>query len=191
MMLPRSMAATNGPPWVASCHRPARRLGRPVAVGEIGVAALQEQRALVWAHLVPAELRHAHIVGKPADMAVDEAEPAHAGVLVAGLEQELVADADGDGRAVRLDPRPQGAVQPVLDQALHGRTERADARQHDMRRFGDVRHPLAHSRLGTESPECGHDRSDVRGAGRDDDDLRHRWQRARSRPPRRSRRATA
>src|SRR4051812_27168706 len=78
-------------------HRPVRRLRRPIAVGEIGVAGFQKTRRVCRAHLVPAELWHPDLVGKAPYMTVHHAEALHARVLIAGLEQELMPDADGDG----------------------------------------------------------------------------------------------
>ena len=115
-------------------------------------------------HLVPAELRHADLVREPADMTGHDAQAPHAGALVAGLEQELMPDADGDGRPVGRDPLAAGPIQPKLDQPRHRRAERADARQHDVRcARGSVAGRLAHPRLGAEAPERRHHRGDVGG----------------------------
>ena len=152
------MAATKRPPCVAVRHRPARRRGGPVAVGEVGVAAPRAGRILGRA--APRSSRTAARARRRGSGRYGPGttpEAAHAGALVAGLEQELVADADCDGRPVGGDPLAQRPIQPLLGQL---RIDAPNAPTPGSMTCDAARQPrlaLAHARRGAEprgTPPC-------------------------------------
>eukprot|EP00964_Phaeocystis_antarctica_P141135 scaffold106118_cov54-Phaeocystis_antarctica.AAC.1 len=70
--------------------------------------------------------------------AVDHAEALYARALLAAREERLHAEADAQERPVRLDVRAQRLLVVLLAQHLHALPERADAREQEHLRRGDL-----------------------------------------------------
>jgi hypothetical protein len=80
--------------------------------------------------LVPADVRQRRRVGEPRRPTAEHAKRLGA-VLVAGLEQELQAEADAQERPAHRDPAQDRVDQPGPREPVHRRGGRADSRYHE------------------------------------------------------------
>src|SRR5579875_1811039 len=123
-----------------------RRIGghRVVGVHEVDVGAVGDARehgdGPHDAQRIPAHVRHlARGVAREAHHAPGEdAEPAHAGRLLALLEEELHADADAEKGASRARRLTHRLDEPRRREVFHARAEGALAGQDDGGRGGDA-----------------------------------------------------
>ncbi len=81
---------------------------------------------------VPAHVRHRQLGVEALHAARQHAQAGGLGALVAGLEQQLHADADAEEQPAALDVRTQRLEQAPLVQHLHRAAKRTHARKYQL-----------------------------------------------------------
>src|SRR5215831_20382829 len=152
------------------------RYNRIIRVDEVEVRArrdtVEEAQIAGVRHAVPSHVRNLPPGGEPAHGAGDHVEPAALAELLAGREQQLIAETDPEKRAAAVERPAERRKQAEPLKVLHGVMERAVPWEHDGIRLVDAPRILGDRRGHADPTKCLLDGAEVAAPVIDDRDHR-------------------